>query len=364
MALMTGKLRVGVLFGGRSGEHEISLRSAESVLGALDRAKYEVIPVAITKEGRWLSPAEALALLPPSDEIRTTFASGVPLSLRAEPEGKGGPFDVVFPVLHGTFGEDGTVQGFLELAGIAYVGAGVLGSSVGMDKDVMKRLLRDAGLPVVEHWVVREDSIDAFIEAHGGSLPYPVFVKPANLGSSVGIHKVHDVGELGPALEDAGSYDLKIVVERGVPDAREIELAVLGNQDPIVSVAGEVRPSREFYDYQAKYLDDDSELIIPADLTEAQTAEAQRLATATYRALDCSGLGRVDLLLERGPGRFWVNEINTLPGFTSISMYPRLWEASGIPYPELLDRLIGLALDRHARRARLRTSRQIGEDRR
>lgn len=358
---MTRKLRVGVLFGGRSGEHEISLRSAESVLGALDRTKYEVIPVAITKEGRWLSPAEALALLPPSDEIRATFQTGVPMGLKAEPAGNSGPFDVIFPVLHGTFGEDGTVQGFLELADVAYVGASVLGSSVGMDKDVMKRLLRDAGLPVVEHWTVRDGGVDRFVDTHGGSLPYPVFVKPANLGSSVGIHKVHEAGQLRAALEDAGSYDLKIVVERGVPDAREIELAVLGNEEPIVSVAGEVRPSREFYDYQAKYVDDDSELVIPADLTKAQSGEAQRLAMATYQALDCSGMGRVDLLLEGGAGQFWVNEINTLPGFTSISMYPRLWEASGIPYPELLDRLIGLALERHSRRARLRTSYQIGE---
>lgn len=360
---MTRKLRVGVLFGGRSGEHEISLRSAESVLGALDREKYEVIPVAITKEGRWLSPGEALALLPGSDEIQATFRTGVPMLMAAEPAGSSGRFDVIFPVLHGTFGEDGTVQGFLELADVAYVGAGVLGSSVGMDKDVMKRLLRDADLPVVEHWVVRADRIDPFLDDQSGSLPYPVFVKPANLGSSVGIHKVHDPGELGAALEDAGSYDLKIVVERGVPDAREIELAVLGNEEPIVSVAGEVRPSREFYDYQAKYVDDDSELIIPADLTEAQADEAGRLALATFRALDCSGMGRVDLLLERGTGRFWVNEINTLPGFTSISMYPRLWEASGIPYPELLDRLIALARDRHERRARLRTSYQIGDGR-
>jgi D-alanine-D-alanine ligase len=352
---MSQKIRVGVVFGGRSGEHEISLRSAESVLGALDRSKYEVVPVAITKEGRWLSPAKALALLPPSEEIRKTFESGSPMRLPAEPAGEGRPFDVVFPVLHGTFGEDGTVQGFLELAGIAYVGAGVLGSSVGMDKDVMKRLLRDAGLPVVEHWALRAKDIDAFIASQGAALPYPVFVKPANLGSSVGIHKVKSIDALGAAIRDAARYDLKVVVERGV-DAREIELAVLGNDDPIVSVAGEVRPSGEFYDYEAKYVDDDSELVIPADLTEVQAREAQRLAIATYKALECAGMGRVDLLLDRATGTFYVNEINTLPGFTSISMYPRLWEASGIPYPGLLDRLIDLALGRHRERSTLRTS--------
>jgi len=349
------KIRVGVVFGGRSGEHEISLRSAESVLGALDRAKYDVVPVAITPAGRWLGPAQSVGMLPPSEEVRVTLEAGTALSLRAEPVGSAAPFDVVFPVLHGTFGEDGTVQGFLDLAGIAYVGAGVLGSALGMDKDVMKRLLRDAGLPVVEHWAIRSRDIAAFVSEHGAELPYPVFVKPANLGSSVGIHKVRSVDELEAALSDAARYDLKVVVERGV-EAREIELAVLGNDDPVVSVPGEVRPSGEFYDYEAKYLRDDSELVIPADLTAAQADEARRLALGTYQALECAGMGRVDLLLDVGTGTFFVNEINTLPGFTSISMYPRLWQASGLAYPDLLDRLIQLALERHEDRRALSTS--------
>ena len=346
------KVRVGVVFGGRSGEHEISLRSAESVLGSLDRSKYEVVPVAITREGRWLSPAGALGMLSPSEEIEETFGGGVSLELAAEPVGDTAPFDVIFPVLHGTFGEDGSVQGFFDLAGIPYVGAGVLGSAVGMDKDVMKRLLRDASLPVVEHWSVRSKKAEQFVKEIGPGLPYPVFVKPANLGSSVGIHKVVAHADLSAAIVDAARFDTKVVVERGV-NAREIELAVLGNDDPIVSVPGEVRPSRDFYDYEAKYLDDDSELIIPADLDEPQRVEARRLALETFRVLECSGMGRVDLLLDRDTDEFFVNEINTLPGFTSISMYPRLWEASGIAYRELLDRLIDLALERHRERSDL-----------
>lgn len=352
------RLRVAVVFGGRSGEHEISLRSAESVLGALDRERYEVVPVGITKEGHWISPRRALAMLQPREEIQETFRSGGALEIAAEPAGESAPFDVIFPVLHGTFGEDGTVQGLFELAGIPYVGAGVLGSAVGMDKDVMKRLLRDARLPVVEHWTVRSRGIDDFISQTSSDLPYPVFVKPANLGSSVGIHKVAAPGDLRAAILDAAQFDTKVVVERGL-DAREIELAVLGNDDPIVSVAGEVRPSREFYDYQAKYIDDDSELIIPAVLEEGQRVEAQRLAIQTFKVLECSGLGRVDLLLERATGKLFVNEINTMPGFTSISMYPRLWAASGVPYATLLDRLIQLAIERHAGRAKLRY--RIGE---
>jgi D-alanine-D-alanine ligase len=356
---MSGKIRVAVLFGGRSGEHEISLRSAESVLGALDRSKYEVVPVGITKTGKWLSPGEALAMLPPAEEIRLTLEEGSALPMAAEPDDGARPFDVVFPVLHGTFGEDGTVQGLFDLAGVPYVGAGVLGSAVGMDKDVMKRLLRDAGLPVLEYWRLQERDLPEFLRDQADGLPYPVFVKPANLGSSVGIHKVKAPDALEAALRDALSYDLKAIVERGI-DAREIELAVLGNDEPVVSVPGEIRPSREFYDYQAKYLDDDSELIIPAVLDDAQEAEARRLAIATFRALECSGLGRVDLLLDKSTGRFFVNEINTLPGFTSISMYPRLWAASGLSFPDLLDRLIGLALERHGARQLLRRS-YLGE---
>lgn len=347
------KLRVAVIFGGRSGEHEVSLRSAESVIRALDRAKYDVVPVAITHEGRWLVSKEAPALPSPRESIESTLERGDSLVVAPEPS-RTAFVDVVIPVLHGTYGEDGTIQGFLELANLPYVGAGVLGSAVGMDKDVMKRLLREAKLPIADFWAVRHREIVEFCARQGATLPYPVFVKPANLGSSVGITKVHDASTLEPALRKAAEFDLKLVVERGV-DAREIELSVLGNNDPIASVPGEILPSREFYDYDAKYLDDSSELKIPAILTLEQTREAQRLAVATFRALECSGMGRVDLFLERGSGRFLVNEINTIPGFTSISMYPKLWEASGMSYGALLDRLIELALERHREKSALRT---------
>jgi D-alanine-D-alanine ligase len=347
------KIRVGVIFGGRSGEHEVSLRSAESILKSIDRDKYEVVPIGITHEGRWLASKNAIALLPAKEQIHNTLANGQPITLPAEPM-RGGIVDVVFPVLHGTYGEDGTIQGLLELANVPYVGAGVLGSAVGMDKDVMKRLLRDAGLPVVEYWSVRKSELDSFVRETINALPYPVFVKPANLGSSVGISKVHAAEELPGALRTAAEYDRKIVVERGV-DAREIELSVLGNDDPIASVAGEIIPSREFYDYEAKYVAEDSRLLIPAPLNEAHVKDAQRLAIAAFKVLECSGMARVDLFLERPTGKFYVNEINTLPGFTTISMYPKLWEASGIPYSELIDRLIGYALERHAEKNNLRT---------
>jgi len=346
------KIRVGVIFGGRSGEHEISLRSAESVLRSLDSNKYDVVPIGITHEGKWLSPRTAIALLPPKETIETTLMKGEPAPLTAEPNP--GAVDVMFPVLHGTYGEDGTIQGLIDLANVPYVGAGVLGSAVGMDKDVMKRLLREAGLPVGDFWSLKAKDIEAFIEKRLKDLPYPVFVKPANLGSSVGISKVHGPEELRGSLETAAEYDRKIVVEKGI-DAREIEIAVLGNDSPIASVAGEIIPSREFYDYAAKYASEDSRLLIPAPLSPEQNAEAQRLAIGTFKALEGSGLGRVDLFLERGTGKFYVNEINTMPGFTSISMYPKLWEASGIPYSELLDRLITLALERHAEKNKLRT---------
>jgi len=324
------KIRVGLISGGRSGEHEVSLRSAESILKAIDRSKYDVIPITISHEGRW----EPFTISPD------------PLAQRQ--------IDVVFPILHGTYGEDGTVQGLFELANIAYVGAGVLGSAAGMDKDVMKRLFRDAGLPIVDYWVLPKRDVDSFLRAHIQSLPYPVFVKPANLGSSVGITKVHAAEELPAALATAAEYDRKIVVEKGV-DAREIELSVLGNNDPIASLPGEIMPSREFYDYKAKYVDENSRLLIPAPLEAIQTNDAQRLAIAAFKVLECSGMARVDLFLERSTGKFYVNEINTLPGFTSISMYPKLWDTSGIPYPELIDRLITLAIERHAEKNKLRT---------
>ena len=324
------KIRVGIIRGGRSGEHEVSLRSAESILKAIDRDKYDVVPVTITPEGRW-----------------------EPFTIAPDPGAKP-PVDVVFPIVHGSFGEDGTLQGLFELANLPYVGAGVLGSAVGMDKDIMKRLLRDAGLPIVDYWAVRKRDLDDFLREQMNRLPYPVFVKPANLGSSVGITKARAPEELPAALQTAAEYDAKIVVERGV-DAREIEISVLGNEDPVASVPGEIIPSREFYDYNAKYVDDDSRLLIPAPLSDTQVAETQRLAVAAFTALECSGMARVDLFLERSTGKFYVNEINTLPGFTSISMYPKMWEACGLPYPQLIDRLITLAIERHAEKNKLRT---------
>jgi D-alanine-D-alanine ligase len=323
------KIRVGVIRGGRSGEHEVSLRSAESILSAIDREKYDVVPITISHEGRW----EPFLISPEPGEHQV---------------------DVIFPIVHGTYGEDGTIQGLFELANVPYVGAGVLGSSVGMDKDVMKRLFREAGLPIVKYWTVRKQDLDAFLRSEMNKLPYPVFVKPANLGSSVGITKAHSPEELPASLQTAAEYDRKIVVEQGI-DAREIELSVLGNDDPIVSVAGEIVPSREFYDYNAKYVDDNSRLLIPAPLSEPQLKEAQRLAIAAFNVLACSGMARVDLFMDRSTAKFYVNEINTLPGFTSISMYPKMWEASGIPYPQLIDKLITLAMERHAEKNKLRT---------
>lgn len=348
------KLRVGVVFGGRSGEHEVSLRSAEFILRSLDRDKYDVFPIAITREGKWLAPPQPRELAPPEEEIRQTFQAGIPLAMTAEPSAQG-PFDVVFPIVHGTFGEDGSIQGFLELADTAYVGAGVLGSAVAMDKDVMKRLLRDAGLRVVDYWRLLAAEIDGFIDAFEKSLPYPVFVKPANMGSSVGISKVRSSEGLRKALTEAFEYDRKVVVEQGV-EAREIEISVLGNDDPIVSVPGEVCPAREFYDYQAKYVSDDTELIIPAPLEKNQVREAQSIAIRAFKALECSGMARVDLFLENRTGQFIVNEINTLPGFTSISQYPLLWEASGMSHTQLIDRLLQLAVERHEDRGKRRTS--------
>ena len=347
------KIRVGVIFGGRSGEHEVSLRSAESILKSIDRSKYDVVPIGITHDGRWLSSRSALTLLPAKDVIQNTLASVDAISLPAESAARG-VVDVIFPVLHGTYGEDGTIQGLLELANVPYIGAGVLGSALGMDKDVMKRLLRDAGLPIGEYWTVRKSEIDSFIEKRFNDLPYPVFVKPANLGSSVGITKVHGPEQLRSGLETAAEYDRKIVVEKGI-DAREIEVSVLGNDEPIASVPGEIIPSREFYDYEAKYVGDDSRLLIPAPLEPQQIKQAQQMAISAFKVLECSGLARVDLFLERPTMKFYVNEINTLPGFTTISMYPKLWEASGIPYSELIDRLISLAIERHAEKNNLRT---------
>ena len=347
------KTRVGVIFGGRSGEHEVSLRSAESVIRSLDPSKYEVVPIAITHEGRWLGTRDAMKLLSPGEAIQAALKTGEPMAVVPEPQ-RNGAVDVFFPIVHGTYGEDGTIQGLLELAGVPYVGAGVLGSAVGMDKDVMKRLLREAGLPVGDFWVTRAKDIEAFIREFGKELPYPVFVKPANLGSSVGITKAHNAGELPAAIAFAAEFDRKIIIEKGI-DAREIEISVLGNDELKASIPGEIIPSREFYDYQAKYVDDDSRLIIPAPLSEQQVRQAQDLAIRSFQALDCSGMARVDLFLEKPTGKFLVNEINTLPGFTSISMNPKLWEATGLAYPDLVDRLITLAMERHAEKKKLRT---------
>ena len=321
-------LRVAVLYGGRSGEHEISLRSAESIIAALDRTKYEVQRVLITKEGRW-EPGPIL------------------------PEPGANAIDVVFPILHGTFGEDGTIQGLLELAGLPYVGAGVLASAVSMDKDVQKRLCRERGLPVVDYVVMDREDVDA--SAICSRLRFPVFVKPANLGSSVGISKARNCEELKRALELAAQFDRKILVERGV-EGREFECSVLGNQDPVAAVPCEVVPSREFYDYEDKYFLDAARLIVPAPLSDEETAEVRRLAVECYKAMECEGMGRVDFLYESATGQFFINEINTIPGFTSISMYPKMWEAVGLSFSALLDRLIELALERHRTRQQTRFS--------
>jgi D-alanine-D-alanine ligase len=402
------KLRVGILFGGRSGEHEVSLLSAASVLNAIDKTKYEVVPIGITKDGRWLTAEHAERLLrgekqaemhaessltpqknlragdPESTPGAAVLATGESVVVPPEPARRGAgltPFqtdanlrrasdrainvDVIFPVLHGTFGEDGTIQGLFELADMAYVGAGVLGSSAGMDKDVMKSLFRAAGLPIVKHVTVLRSQfereprkVQKLVESN---LKYPVFVKPANLGSSVGISKAHDAKELGPAIAEAAKFDRKIVIEEGVGGkknkAREIECAVLGNDDPKASVAGEIIPCKEFYDYDAKYLVEGSEAVIPAKITNAEMKTVQRLAIAAFQAVDCTGLARVDFLMHPKTRKIFVNEINTMPGFTAISMYPKMWTASGVSYPELIDRLIRFGIERHQDKKRNQYSR-------
>jgi len=382
---MAKKLRVGILFGGRSGEHEVSLLSAASILKAIDRKKFEVVPIGIAKTGRWLTAGGAQALLAGNAAEAASWADGLALAAGAEPantppdavtaivpdaatlSGAGsGQLDVVFPVLHGTFGEDGTIQGLFELADIAYVGSGVLGSSAGMDKDVMKRLFAHAGLPIVKHLTVLRTAWEASprktVTAIEAALKYPLFVKPANLGSSVGISKVHDRKELAPALKLAARFDRKIVIEEGVAGsgksratkrARELEVAVLGNDAPKASVVGEIIPGKEFYDYEAKYLSDGSIPIIPAKLTAAESKQIRAMAVKAFRACDLAGLARVDFLMEPdGKRRIYLNEVNTLPGFTSISMYPKLWQASGLGYSDLITRLIELALERHQERSR------------
>ncbi len=366
---MANKLKVGVIFGGRSGEHEVSLRSAESIINALDRDKYEVIPIAITKSGKWLASSEATNLLPSA----VMSSADQHVAIFGDPTEKGlarldetisdtrDELDVIFPVLHGTYGEDGTIQGLLEMADVPYVGCGVLGSAAGMDKVVMKRLFREAGLPIVEfvhflrsQWEADAASVESRVAEEIG---FPCFLKPANLGSSVGISKATDRQSLNEAIQLAAKYDRKIVVERGV-DAREIEVSVLGNDEPSASLPGEIVPqSADFYDYEAKYISaDGARLEIPANLSEAQTKEIQQLAIQAFQAVDGSGLGRVDFFLERETGKLLLNEINTMPGFTSISMYPKLWEASGLGYSQLIDRLIELAFERHREKSRNVTS--------
>ena len=355
---MSAKRRVVVLFGGRSAEHEISCLSARSVIDALDPVHNEVIPVGITKEGRWRLQAGPPAL--PSEtghmpEIADGSGAAVELAgdrgALVDAAGARAPIDVVFPVLHGPFGEDGVVQGLLELAGVPYVGAGVTGSALGMDKGLQKAVWTAAGLPVVPHEVVREPEWDEDRERVVGraeALGYPLFTKPATLGSSVGISKVHRGAELDAAMAEAFRYARKAVIEKGLEGAREIECAVLGNDEPVASVCGEIVPrGHEFYDYDAKYLDEDgAELRIPAPIPPDLHEEAQRLAVAAFRAIDCAGMARVDLFLT-GDEKLLLNEINTIPGFTSISMYPKLWEASGLSYPDLVDRLLELAVERH-----------------
>jgi D-alanine-D-alanine ligase len=366
------KIRLGILFGGRSGEHEVSLASAASVMKAADPEKYEVIPIGVTHEGRWLLGSSADKLLPGVLEngkpvtasVAPTGPRFIPLNRkssrqlsRREAADRRPEIDVIFPLLHGTFGEDGTVQGLLELADIPYVGAGVLGSAAGMDKDLMKRVFRDARIPIVpwvtvlrNEWERNPEPVLTIIQS---KLRYPLFVKPANLGSSVGITKVHGMKELKPALDLAAEYDRKIIVEKGV-DAREIECSVLGNDSPQASVPGEIVPVNEFYDYEAKYVKEGSQLIIPADLRPRQTRRVQQLAVQAFQAIDGAGMARVDFLLDRRTAALFVNEINTIPGFTTISMYPKLWEASGLPYAKLIDRLVELALERHREKSRTR----------
>lgn len=387
------KLRVCVIFGGRSGEHEVSIVSATSVMQALDQSKYEVIPVGITKSGRWIAGEKSVqllksgidntpfyAMLPadPNEQRLLPATAQVPAANELEKIDE--KFDVVFPVLHGPYGEDGTVQGLLELANLPYVGAGVLGSAVCMDKIVQKVLCLQAGVPVVKFlWLRYEDwqrnraepqavlanqqqlcglTQKAMLAKIEAELGFPVFVKPANLGSSLGISKAHNHEELIHGIEDAAQYDHKILLEAAAPNAREIEISVLGNTQPKASVPGEIVPSNEFYDYDAKYVDGASTLIIPAELSPALVEKIQTMAIRGFLACNCEGMARVDFLLSRETGELFLNELNTIPGFTQISMYPKLWEASGMSYSQLLDELIQLAIERHRRKNNLKTSYQ------
>jgi D-alanine-D-alanine ligase len=374
------KVRIGVIYGGRSGEHEVSLASAAAVFQNLDRDRYEPVAIRIEKDGRWALPRESPKVMKAADVIASREAREQKDGAReahlvahpghdtlltidrahTQPTVSGLALDVVFPVLHGPYGEDGTVQGLLELANVPYVGAGVLASAVGMDKAAMKLVFAARDLPICDYDVVlKRDWIRdqrGAMSRIAARLGFPVFVKPANLGSSVGISKAKHATELRTAIDLAAEFDRKIVIEAAVPQAREIEVAVLGNDEPEASVPGEIIPSREFYDYEAKYIDEGSQSVIPAALTDAQIEEVRTLAVAAFKAIDGAGMARVDFLLAGDSGIVYVNEVNTIPGFTTISMYSKLWAASGLPYPKLLDRLIALAMERHAEKQTLRTS--------
>jgi len=356
------KLRVGVIFGGRSGEYEVSLMSARSVLGVLDPNRYDVIQIGISHEGAWLTGQKVLEAMEKGQLEQLQIAALLPdpvwpglYSIRKTASGNLlellNYLDVVFPVLHGTFGEDGTLQGLLDLADVAYVGAGVIGSSVGMDKGVFQSVMQANQIPVLETMVILRGDLakymDEIITRAEKMAPYPLFTKPANLGSSVGVCKCHNRADLLEGLMDAARYDRRILIQRGV-NAREIEVSVLGNDDPEASIPGEIIPSREYYSYEAKYVDNASELLIPAPIPEAVSELARQLAVRAFKAIDCQGMARVDFLLDRDRNELYLNELNTIPGFTSISMYPKLWEACGLPYPKLVDRLIELAMQRKA----------------
>ncbi|HEY3993043.1 MAG TPA: D-alanine--D-alanine ligase [Ktedonobacteraceae bacterium] len=367
------KLRVGLIYGGRSGEHEVSLASSQSVLSNLDTEKYEVVPLGITKEGSWLLGAKPSQLIAaqqtveeePAAQTTAVTLTGDPSLRRLVPTqagpdlGSQGMLDVIFPVLHGTYGEDGSLQGLLDMANIPYVGCGVLGAALGMDKEKMKMIFQAAGLPIVDYLVFRrnewERAPESILDDVEQRVGYPNFVKPANLGSSVGINKAHNRQELEHAIKVAAEYDRKIVVEHGI-NCREFECAVLGNDEPLASVVGEIVSSNEFYDYRAKYIDGKSQAVIPADIPQEAAEEIRRQSIQAFAALDLNGLARVDFFMEKETGKVYINEVNTMPGFTEISMYPKLWAASGLPYPQLLDRLIELAIERHEDRQRNRTS--------
>ncbi len=360
--MTTKKIRVGIIFGGRSGEHEVSFCSASSIIKAIDKDKYTVVPIGITKEGRWISPQDSeLALRSGKIDGKNTVillndSSGKALvhidnHQRLDKSSALEKLDVIFPVLHGPYGEDGTVQGLLELATIPYVGAGVAASAISMDKDLMKIIFQQKNLPILKwltvkrkEWQKDKEKILSLIQ---NGFEYPLFVKPTNLGSSVGITKVHKKEELGEAIDLASSYDRKILIEEGLEEVREIECSVLGNDEPRASVVGEVKPAGEFYDYDSKYIDKETQLIIPADLPDGVSKEVQKIALRAFKAVDAAGMARVDFFVSKKENKIYLSEINTIPGFTSTSMYPRLWKASGIPYPELIDRLIQLALERH-----------------